>query len=86
MMLTTIQNVMSLYPHQDAYLHNRLNSLALSNRAVCFSHLLILHKLQSTNFTQDAHCLVDCNVCVRLCVCGKKSYGTELQKARVDHI
>lgn len=67
MMLTMIQNAMSPYPHQDGYLHNRLNSLALSNRAVCFSHLLILHKLKSINFTEDAHCLVDCE-CVCLCV------------------
>lgn len=33
MMLMIIQNVMS-YPHQDGYLHNTLNSLALSIRAV----------------------------------------------------
>lgn len=68
MMLTMIQSVLSPYPHQDGYLNNRLNSLALSNRAVCFSHLLILHKLESINFTRDAHCLVDCNVCVRACL------------------
>lgn len=68
MMLTLIQNVMSPYPHQDGHLHNRLNSLALSNRAVCFSHLLISHKLWGIHFTRDAHCLVDCNVCV--CVYG----------------
>lgn len=67
-----------------------LNSLALSNRAVCFSHLLILHKLQGVHFTRDAHCLVDCNVCVWVPVCvtgttarGRKCYETQLQKTKV---